>query len=57
MASRWFASQLSATVAEVNDLFDKFRISEALMSVYRLFRDDFSSWYLENGQARLRLAY
>ena len=33
MASRWFASQLSATVAEVNDLFDKFRISEALMSV------------------------
>jgi len=47
MASRWFASQLSATVAEVNDLFDKFRISEALMSVYRLFRDDFSSWYLE----------
>lgn len=46
-ASEWFASQLGATVAEVNDLFDKFRISEALMAVYRLFRDDFSSWYLE----------
>ncbi|MBD5233591.1 MAG: valine--tRNA ligase [Bacteroidales bacterium] len=46
-ASRWFGDRLSATVAEVNDLFDKFRISEALMAVYRLFRDDFSSWYLE----------
>ncbi|MCM1066496.1 MAG: valine--tRNA ligase [Muribaculaceae bacterium] len=47
MAARWFESQLSATVAEVNDLFEKFRISEALMAVYKLFRDDFSSWYLE----------
>nr|MDE6197552.1 class I tRNA ligase family protein [Muribaculaceae bacterium] len=47
LASRWFDSMLSRTVAEVNDLFGKFRISEALMAVYRLFRDDFSSWYLE----------
>ncbi|MDE6310814.1 MAG: valine--tRNA ligase [Muribaculaceae bacterium] len=46
-ASRWFGSRLSATVAEVDDLFSKFRISEALMAVYRLFRDEFSSWYLE----------
>ena len=38
---------LSKSIAEINDLFDKFRISEALMSVYRLFRDEFSSWYLE----------
>ena len=46
-ATRWFRSRLNATIAEVNDLFGKFRISEALMAVYRLFRDDFSSWYLE----------
>jgi valyl-tRNA synthetase len=46
-ASEWFGSKLSATVAEVEDLFSKFRISEALMAVYRLFRDEFSSWYLE----------
>ena len=47
VASEWFRSKLSATVAEVDDLFAKFRISEALMAVYRLFRDEFSSWYLE----------
>ena len=47
LAARWFGATLSATVAEVDDLFSKFRISEALMAVYRLFRDDFSSWYLE----------
>ncbi len=46
-AARWFRSRLNATLAEVEDLFGKFRISEALMAVYRLFRDDFSSWYLE----------
>ena len=47
MAAEWFQSMLNHTVAEVDDLFGKFRISEALMAVYRLFRDDFSSWYLE----------
>ena len=46
-ADRWFAARMSATIAEVNDLFEKFRISEALMAVYRLVRDEFSSWYLE----------
>ena len=46
-ATRWFRSRLNDTLAEVEDLFGKFRISEALMAVYRLFRDDFSSWYLE----------
>ena len=46
-AIKWFESMLSKSIAEINDLFDKFRISEALMSVYRLFRDEFSSWYLE----------
>ncbi len=43
----WFESKLSETIEEVNDLFAKFRISEALMAVYRLFRDEFSSWLLE----------
>ena len=46
-AVKWFGAKLSETVAEVNDLFDKFRISEALMAVYKLVRDEFSSWYLE----------
>ncbi|MDE5566927.1 MAG: valine--tRNA ligase [Muribaculaceae bacterium] len=46
-AVKWFKSRLNATLAEVNDLFSKFRISEALMAVYRLFWDEFSSWYLE----------
>lgn len=43
----WFKSQLDATLAEVSDLFGKFRLSEALMAIYRLFWDEFSSWYLE----------
>ncbi len=46
-AISWFASKLSEAVAEINDSFEKFRISEALMTAYRLFRDEFSSWYLE----------
>ena len=46
-AIEWFDSKLSATIAEHDDLFSKFRISEALMAVYRLFWDEFSSWYLE----------
>ncbi|MDE6177260.1 MAG: class I tRNA ligase family protein, partial [Paramuribaculum sp.] len=47
VAAEWFAARLSETAAEVDDLFGKFRISEALMAVYRLFWDEFSSWYLE----------
>lgn len=46
-AIEWFDSKLSATIAELDDLFSKFRISEALMAAYRLFWDEFSSWYLE----------
>ncbi len=46
-AVRWFDAQLSKTLAEVKDLFSKFRLSEALMAVYKLFWDEFSSWYLE----------
>ena len=47
IATEWFAAKLRQTNAELNDLFDKYRISEALMAVYRLFWDEFSSWYLE----------
>ena len=43
----WFNGKLSQTIEQLNDHFDKFRLSEALMTVYRLFWDDFSSWYLE----------
>ena len=46
-AIEWFGNRLSAAVAEIDDDFSKYRISEALMTVYRLFWDDFSSWYLE----------
>ena len=46
-AGQWFAARLRATSAEVSDLFSKYRISDALMEVYRLFWDEFSSWYLE----------
>ncbi len=47
LAIRWFGSKLSESIVEINDSFDKFRISEALMTAYRPFRDEFSSWYLE----------
>ena len=43
----WFEAVLNNTLAEVTDLMDKFRISEALMAIYKLFWDEFSSWYLE----------
>ena len=46
-ATKWFNEKLNETLVEVKDLFSKFRLSEALMSVYRLFWDEFSSWYLE----------
>ncbi len=46
-AVAWFEAKLRQTNAEVDDLFKKYRISEALMAVYKLFWDEFSSWYLE----------
>ena len=46
-ATRWFEAQLVKAHAELDDLFSKYRLSEALMTVYRLFWDEFSSWYLE----------
>ena len=47
IAVKWFESKLAIALAETNDLFEKFRINEALLVVYRLFWDEFSSWYLE----------
>ncbi len=46
-AITWFDARLSATIEQINDEMDKYRISEALMTIYKLFWDDFSSWYLE----------
>lgn len=47
IAVRWFDNVLSKTITEVDDLFSKYRLSDALMLVYKLFWDEFSSWYLE----------
>ena len=47
IAVAWFDAKLKQANAELNDLFSKYRISEALMVVYKLFWDEFSSWYLE----------
>ena len=43
----WFNSVLAKAQTEVADLFTKYRLSEALMAIYKLFCDDFSGWYLE----------
>ena len=47
VAVDWFNSKLSETINELNEDFSKYRISEALMRVYKLFWDEFSAWYLE----------
>jgi len=46
-AIEWFDTKFNHQLAEINDSFDKFRISEALMCTYKLVWDDFCSWYLE----------
>ena len=46
-AVAWFDAKLKMVNEELQDLFSKYRISEALMAVYKLFWDEFSSWYLE----------
>ena len=46
-AVKWFDSLLSQTLKIVEDHFAKFRISDALMTIYKLFWDDFCAWYLE----------
>ena len=59
IAIAWFDAKLKEVNEELQDLFSKYRISEALMAVYKLFWDEFSSWYLEmvkpayiNGEAQ-----
>ena len=47
IAIDWFRNKLSETIVELDDLFSKYRLSEALMLLYKLFWDEFSSWYLE----------
>jgi valyl-tRNA synthetase len=46
-AIRWFEAKLSRAFKKVDQQFEKYRISDALMIIYRLFWDEFSSWYLE----------
>lgn len=47
IAIEWFGNILNKTIAELDDQFEKYRISEALMLIYKIFRDEFCSWYLE----------
>ena len=47
LAGEWLQTKINEVSKEVNSLFSKYRISEALMCVYKLFWDEFSSWYLE----------
>ena len=47
VAIEWFENRFAQVLKEINDNFDKFRISDALMSTYKLVWDDFCSWYLE----------
>ena len=47
LALEWFGERLKATQAEINDHFSKYRLSEALMTAYKLFWDEFSAWLLE----------
>ena len=47
LAVTWFDTKLKAVNEELQDHFSKYRISDALMAVYKLFWDEFSSWYLE----------
>ena len=46
-AIEWFKHRLNAEIENINTLYEKFRLSDALMAVYKLFWDEFSSWYLE----------
>jgi valyl-tRNA synthetase len=46
-AIEWFENKLNKTIVEINDQFDKFRISDALHLIYKLIWDDFCGWYLE----------
>jgi valyl-tRNA synthetase len=47
LAVEWFESKLHHSLAELNDHFNKFRMSDALLTIYKLIWDDFCAWYLE----------
>ena len=47
IAIEWYASKFQEVIADIDKSFEQYRISEALMSLYKLFWDDFSSWFLE----------
>ncbi|CAM3950372.1 valine--tRNA ligase [Flavobacterium cucumis] len=47
VAIEWYESKLQQTLAEIEDNFDKYRLSDALMAIYKLVWDDFCSWFLE----------
>jgi valyl-tRNA synthetase len=47
IALRWFKARLNSVLAEIEDSFEKFRLSEALIATYKLIWDDFCSWFLE----------
>lgn len=47
VAIQWFDSRFNVALTEINDHYEKFRMSDALMSMYKLIWDDFCSWYLE----------
>ncbi len=47
LASAWFSARLSEVALEIDDLMSKYRLNEALTAIYKLIRDDFSSYYLE----------
>ena len=62
MAVRWFDARFNQVLAETNDNIDKYRLSDALMGIYKLTWDDFCSWYLEmvkapQGQGVDRVTY
>lgn len=46
-AVQWFENRIQQSIEKIEQQYEKFRLSEALMNLYRLFWDDFSSWYLE----------
>jgi valyl-tRNA synthetase len=47
VAIEWYEAKLQKTLLEIEDNFDKYRISDALMAIYKLVWDDFCSWFLE----------
>ena len=62
MAVKWFEARFNQVLAETNDNIDKYRLSDALMGIYKLTWDDFCSWYLEmvkapQGQGIDRMTY